>query len=210
MSAIMQEYWDSRYVQQKEMTVGHYSFSKKKLAEVTDNSVQIMTGIQDYFKGKKILDFGCGVGRFTDTLKVLSENGLVYGVDINQWAIDKATKTLPEIDFRHFDGEKIPFPTGFFNVIFTWTVLQHIPNEELEKVIIEFRRVLKNDGHIIVYENTTKKDKNAHHIWFRDIELYSKLMTVHAYCWREHTTVCSDIDGTGEEHSLMVFGRELS
>jgi len=202
---IMQEYWDERYRKQKDLTVGHVSFDKKKFESVTRTSHEFMFNhVRPHLVGKKILDFGCGVGRHTEVLGDLAgDKGRVCGVDINKWAIAKAAQHSV-FEFKLYDGITIPFRGSSFDVVFTWTVLQHIPNDELVKTIEEFHRVLRRGGYLIAYENTTKK-KDASHIWFRSVDRYSILMTTVGFMLREKTHVVSNMDGTGEEHSLMFF-----
>jgi len=204
----MQTYWDDRYAKQKELTVGHCSFSKKRFDAVTKNSHKLINEhFSEYLDGKRILDFGCGVGRHTGLLKGLSGNkGEVFGTDINKWAVEKARNDNPTCETSLLEGQKTSYRSKFFDIIFAWTVLQHIPDQEIEDTIREFDRILKYNGKILIYENTTNKKSN-NHIWFRSVQTYSLIMTHHALMWRGKTIVIPDIDGTGEEHTIMVFFR---
>jgi len=50
-------------------------------------------------------------------------------------------------DVRNYDGENIPFPDSYFDIIFSSNVLEHIPMvEEFQK---EIQRVLKPDGRVL-------------------------------------------------------------
>ncbi len=89
-----------------------------------------------YIKKKdilKILDYGCGVGRFT---KLLSDyfNCETVGVDVSSFFID--------IAINHNDSSKVKFfkidfcdlsmfSDNEFDLVFTSTVIQHIMVEEL-------------------------------------------------------------------------------
>lgn len=201
----MRKYWDDRYARQKNLTIGHTSFDESKLKLVTQASHELLVDhAKPYLIGKKILDFGCGIGRHTELLgDMAGDKGRVCGIDINEWAIGEAARHSV-YEFKSYDGKIIPFRSSSFDVVFTWTVLQHVPDEELVNTIEEFNRILRRGGYLIAYENTTEK-KNASHIWFRNVDRYSMLMATVGLLFREKTYVVPDMDGTGEEHSLMFF-----
>ena len=92
----------------------------------------------DIFRRKlKMLDFGCafGVGTFWLSNKI---NGIVVGVDISEYAIQKAKKLFlsNNIKFYCLDLsviENINFLIrihGKFDVIFSRDVIEHIPKEK--------------------------------------------------------------------------------
>jgi SAM-dependent methyltransferase len=49
-----------------------------------------------------------------------------------------------------FDARKIPFSENTFDKIFSISVLEHIPNDEDQKAVLEMTRVLKPKGKLIV------------------------------------------------------------
>jgi len=94
---------------------------------------------------KRILDLGCGDGTRLGNIKT---EGKRIGVDINDYAIKKATKNYPEIEFVQADIEKLPFSNGDFDLIYSMFVLEHTQNPE--KVINETVRILKKGGTLIM------------------------------------------------------------
>lgn len=94
-------------------------------------------------KGKTIVDFGCGWGG--ETL-YLSEQGFgrVYGVDINEEALNQA---------RSFAGRSATFlhgtkeiPSGTVDYVFSTHVFEHVFN--MNEVLVELYRILKHGGHV--------------------------------------------------------------
>ena len=55
---------------------------------------------------------------------------------------------------------KIPFKDKSIDIVWVCLVLGGIPEKSLNNVIKEFNRVLKNNGLLIVIENTSKKSYN--------------------------------------------------
>ena len=96
-------------------------------------------------KNDEILDFGCGSqGYFLKSIskKIKSGVGLDYDVDdfkVNnlQFFKQKITNKLP------FVGEK-------FNRVFLLAVIEHLPEKNVNKLFLEFNRVLKKRGCIVL------------------------------------------------------------
>ena len=121
----------------------------------------------------KILDLGCGNGRF---LELLKDKDIDYiGVDFSQKLIEIAKKKYlhppqvfakqkfgrARVKFQVADALNLPFPNNYFDKIYTIAVLHHIPSKELRfKFLGEVRRVLKPNGLLIltVWKPKSKKD----------------------------------------------------
>jgi len=100
-------------------------------------------------EGDKILDLGCGNGRFIELFR--GKNIEYVGIDISQKLIEIARQKYPNGNFQIFDGLKIPFPDNYFDNIFCIAVLHHIPGSELRQEFLrEARRVLKPSGKLIL------------------------------------------------------------
>ena len=94
----------------------------------------------------RALEFGCGAGRFLRHFeKRFSE---VWGVDVSTTMIDLATQYNPRCNFHlNNTGDLQFFDNGYFDLIYSFLVLQHLPNESLvENYLREFIRVLKPGG----------------------------------------------------------------
>lgn len=108
-------------------------------------------------KKNKILDVGCGIGRWTS---LLSEMGAVMiGIDFSEVMIQKAKEnSKPQnIDLRYMDVCRLEFPKNVFDIVSSVTVLQHLPLENQEKAIKELCRVTKKGGYILIIEATYMK-----------------------------------------------------
>ena len=60
-----------------------------------------------------------------------------------------------KIKFQFFDAQDLPFDETYFDGIFLYDALQHIPNKEL--VLKECIRVLKKEGVLVIIEWTEKQ-----------------------------------------------------
>jgi ubiquinone/menaquinone biosynthesis C-methylase UbiE len=99
-------------------------------------------------KNKKILDAGCGEGRFS---KYFIEEGYpITSMDFSIEYVKMDKKKMPRGKFVVGSVTDMPFKSNSFDCIFCVDVLQHVP--DLEKAIKEFRRVLKKGGKLILID----------------------------------------------------------
>ena len=114
---------------------------------------------------RKALEIGCGTGRWC---KLLSEHGFkVTGIDIQSETIQQNKRLIDDCTFYEMSGDELGFEDNAFDLVLSITVLQHMPYTTQEKVFREIYRVLKNNGHLLLLENT--KDK-APHVFSRSFE----------------------------------------
>lgn len=105
------------------------------------------TGLLGSGKEMKVLDFGSGVGRMTEFFSEYF--GEVRGVDISKTMIENARKRLVKsnIAFDEFDGRELPYEDEYFDVVFSYLVLQYVPSVSLvEHYLQQIYHVLKKDG----------------------------------------------------------------
>jgi len=91
---------------------------------------------------RRALDFGCGYGRLT---MILAEHSLkAIGIDVNKEMIEMAKRVydddFPNVEFRVYDGAKIPYDNDFFDLTLSFTVLQHIDKNRAQ-LMREIKRV---------------------------------------------------------------------
>ena len=103
----------------------------------------------DYLKkSDKVLDLGCGNGRFVDYFK---EKKVKYlGLDNSRALVEIAKLKHPAEQFIVGDALDLPFPTSDFDVVLSLAVLHHIPSLKLrQQFFIEAARVLKPGGTLV-------------------------------------------------------------
>lgn len=100
-------------------------------------------------QGDKVLDLGCGNGRYFEVFK--NKNIGYTGVDNSEKLIEIAKQNYPEIDFRVGDALNLPFADNYFDKIYSFAVLHHIPSRQLRLLFLrEAKRVLKPKGILIL------------------------------------------------------------
>jgi ubiquinone/menaquinone biosynthesis C-methylase UbiE len=116
-------------------------------------------------KGEKVLDLGCGNGRYFEYFK---KSGVDYfGVDNSGKLMEISRKRFPEGNFQLADALNLPFPDNFFDKIFSIAVFHHIPSEEMRmKFLAEVKRVLKPEGIVVLTAWNYRRPKIVFYLKF--------------------------------------------
>jgi len=160
----------------KKNKYGYFEFIKNRnlydIVSTTDEyaAVQDTCGnriyegfLKSYFRQesfKSILDVGCGLGRGISQL--IKEGYRAYGIDLPQLSVFWRQAQNDPGHFFCSDAGRIPFPSDFFDVVFSLGVIEHIGTEvghctlsdnyrELrQQYANEILRVTKPNGRILI------------------------------------------------------------
>jgi malonyl-CoA O-methyltransferase len=148
-----------------------------KQCDTFSNSIEVgdsrMLTILNTFKDKdiKVLDVGCGKGRYA---KHLIEKGVkVYGIDISSKLLEACDERVTK---SKGSATRIPYPKDTFEGAYCIEVLEHSPCL-MDNAIKEIYRILKPGGKLIIIDKTDKLvgGKEKWESWF-DLGLVKKLM----------------------------------
>lgn len=107
-------------------------------------------------ENKKILVFGTGGGGTAIALAINIGNGIVYGVDISDWAINTTQKRAVAYSisqkiklFQLHQAFPLPFEDEYFDLVILADVIEHIVDERSKYVKDNFRK-LKKGGLFVI------------------------------------------------------------
>jgi ubiquinone/menaquinone biosynthesis C-methylase UbiE len=74
----------------------------------------------------RILDVGCGDGRFTVLIGKACKAKEVYGVDISEKGVEMARKNGVKAFIVDVDEENLPFENNYFDAIYAGAIIEHL------------------------------------------------------------------------------------
>lgn len=110
---------------------------------------------ENFRKDKQTLDFGCGIGQFS----ILFNPKNYHGADTDQKYINFC-KENHKGDFHIIkNNPPYKFKSKQFDQIFISAVIHHINKKILKNISKELKRILKDDGEIMIIDHYTKKNQ---------------------------------------------------
>lgn len=96
----------------------------------------------------KVLDLGCGDGYGVNYISDTGAN--IVGIDMDKDTIDRASEIYPHqnCSFELYDGKNLNYPDGYFDVVLSYQVIEHVL--DVEEYLKNIKRVLKKDGVFII------------------------------------------------------------
>jgi ubiquinone/menaquinone biosynthesis C-methylase UbiE len=114
-----------------------------------------------------MLEIGCGLGHLVGQLE---DTFITYGLDINEWALQRAKKEALRTPFSLASAENLPFLDNSFDAIVIKHVVEHLPQPE--QAIRELGRILVSGGLLILsapnLESLLKPLKGENWIGYQD------------------------------------------
>src|SRR5712675_40526 len=113
---------------------------RRKVGRAYDMALEIARVIP---YGSEVLDIGCGNGYIAHHLSAMLGPDAV-GIDLGRSA-------EAPIDYRQYDGARVPAPDNSFDAVLLCYVLHHA--QDVSLVLNEVRRVLRPGGLAVIYED---------------------------------------------------------
>ena len=157
---------------------------RRKVGRAYDMALEVAQMIP---AGARVLDIGCGNGYIAHHLSGM-RNANVTGIDLQP-------ETEAKIKYRQYDGVRFPVEKSSIDAALLCYVLHH--TQDLQTVLLELRRVLRNGGMAIIYEDIPES------AWDRT------LCSVHDLKWRKRTGPCTFRTGTTWRSVFEFYGFEV-
>ncbi|MCL1919458.1 MAG: methyltransferase domain-containing protein [Kiritimatiellaeota bacterium] len=111
-----------------------------------------------------VLDIGCGTGNLVQALlPVLGAEGAIVALDISPVMLAQARLKIadPRVTWHEAAADRIPMPDASCDRIICFASWPHFENPS--DVLNEFRRVLRDGGHVHILHLISKEEVNRIH-----------------------------------------------
>lgn len=142
-----------KFTQEQIHAAMHQAAHDRRIAEEQNPFLEpfFSRSVEDYFRGKEVLDFGCAMGGTAIAWEKMYGAKKVSGFDVSPYFIEGAQRYASHVgsaaQFKQGFGESTPFPDECFDTVVAIDVLEHVYN--VEACLKECWRMLKPDGHLI-------------------------------------------------------------
>jgi SAM-dependent methyltransferase len=110
-----------------------------------------------------ILDFGAGVGTSVPYFRKYFPRCRLTCLDVSHRSLEVGRARFEgQAEFVHFNGARVPFADGSFDLVFFACVLHHIPHGEHPALLAEAHRVLSPRGMLVVFEHNPHNPLTVH------------------------------------------------
>lgn len=143
------KYWKAATKEADELDNIKSNIKKEQMGDFKtpgEKNIEELFSLLDYDKEDKLLDYGCGFGRFFPYF----QNIVNYtGIDISESMISECKrKWIKEKErFIIAEGENLPFADGYFDKIICYGVFDACYQEQ---ALSEMLRVLKTNGQLLI------------------------------------------------------------
>jgi ubiquinone/menaquinone biosynthesis C-methylase UbiE len=120
-------------------------------------------------EGRPIADLGCGPGHVTSWLA--DHGARAVGIDLSEEMIAVATRSRPDLEFRPGDFLSLPAGDAEFGAIVALYSIIHLDPEELAPAFTEMRRVVGDDGHLLVSFHMGTDIRHRTEWWGQEVDI---------------------------------------
>jgi len=143
------------------------------------NEVTLLKRAIGRYIAKRSLEIGCGYGRLTPWIAKHSNEH--YAIEPELALLNDAKKLYPNVHFYRTKAQKLPFPNHYFDLCVSWTVIQHIPPNQLIKAISEIKRTCTPKAIIVLAEGVGQFSMTGY--WEHTLEEWTNLFSPWKLTW---------------------------
>lgn len=169
--------WES-----SEMKFGPFKMLPSLKFELLESDIK-----EGFSEGKIVLEYGCGMGVFIEELSKSMYNNKYFGTDISRIEIKDVAKKNTRVKYFISDAMSMPLKDSSVDVLLFLDFMEHL--NEPEKVFLEAKRVLKNDG-IIHLDVPVEANKST--IFWIFTKIFRKNLQKR-YCRHIHSYSLNDV-----------------
>lgn len=165
--------WRPHHIQAERLCCGRVSSGVARSRHNHESAT--IEDLLDKRRHDSALEIGSGFGRLTPVFGKFTDE--LISLEVNPAAIEMARLFYRDQTYVEGSVTSIPFGDDRFDLIISWTVLQHLPPDQFGSAANEIMRVLKPGGTLLLCEETRYPDMPTHsqtHTWHRTVDMYRR------------------------------------
>jgi len=197
----VQDEWNKRAQRPGLQSVMSSRWSEEECQKATALLKKEIFDILGDLSGTKVLEIGCGIGRFTKDLAKKAVE--VHAIDICPLMLKKAAKRIKNknVYFLKASSSALPFPANSFDLIFEVTVFQHIHDAKtFNNSVKQLKRVLKPGGRVFLCGVLKPTPRKSYSSIYRTVKEY-KAVLYPLKLLKKKRYLCIE-----DPYTLMLFG----
>ena len=160
-----------------------YGFIEKSEKSLRKRSLNLL----NLKKGEIVLEIGFGKGAtLLEMLKLVGEEGNVYGIDLTRKMVISAKKKLAragllkKVNLFEGDARTLPYNNSMFDAVYISSTLELFDTPDIPVVLKEIKRVLKPSGRLCVVSIPKEGRENSWSVKF--FELSHRIFPKYSSC----------------------------
>jgi ubiquinone/menaquinone biosynthesis C-methylase UbiE len=155
----------------------------------------------------RLIDLGCGTGRFLDFVKQAWPRLPVLGLDLSQAYIRHARRHLErwsQVNLVVANAEAIPAQDNSCDAVTSLFMLHELPPEVRRTVISEAARVLKPEGRLILVDSLQRGDEPVYDAMLERFPQFYHEPYYHSYIGEDFAALARPY-GLAHQQSIRVY-----
>jgi SAM-dependent methyltransferase len=99
----------------------------------------------------RLLDIGCGTGGSHPL--IAGKLASLCATDVSAGSVAEAAGANPGVDYRPYDGTRLPYDDARFDAAMTICVMHHVPPPQWPAFAAEMKRIVRPGGLALVFEH---------------------------------------------------------
>ena len=174
----------------------------------------ILPRIKSHVPTNRILEIGCGYGRWTQYLKDLCKNLVV--VDLSENCVQLCKQRFSEcshIEYHVNDGKSLDMISeSSVDFVFSFDSMTHADVSVMKAYLCQLQRILNNDGVAFIHHSNLG-EYPPRRSRIRSMPMLLRLLTPLGILendhWRDFSVDAKKVEALAEEHGLRCISQEI-
>jgi ubiquinone/menaquinone biosynthesis C-methylase UbiE len=170
--------------------------------------------IRAHVPTNRILEIGCGYGRWTQYLKDLCKSLVV--VDLTEECVQACKKRFSDcshIEYHMNDGKSLDMvPDSSVDFVFSFDSLVHVNESCMEAYLSQLQRILTKDGVAFIHHSNLG-EYYARYLRIRSVPklegLLARIGVLEDLHWRDFSVDAKRVEVLAEKHGVRCISQEI-